>query len=333
MAEVSVIVPVYKAEKYLRRCVDSILAQTFTDFELILVDDGSPDTCGTICDEYAQKDSRVIVIHKENGGVSSARNAALDIARGECIAFADSDDVVSDEYLAELMRWKEFDYVTAGFSWQDKQGCWHVREFEEVSVSVDIIRTMPSKYLGKYYFGSPWATLMKRSVVENNMIRFDTSIHSGEDTLFIMDYLKCVSSVKTVRLCGYRYHYYPASLVNKVHRDFWKWKIVVEQSIVSFFHGVNKEEYGFLLNREFEVLTNLVAEYDQMGLADELFPIYKNPFFRSCTEYKSKNGSVLEKLFCYSMERDNYTLYKRWCGCLSVLTYVKTKLKRIPLNR
>ena len=82
MPEVSIIVPVYKVEPYLRRCVDSILAQTFTDFELILVDDGSPDNCPAICDEYAERDSRVRVIHKENGGVSSARNAGMEAAVG-----------------------------------------------------------------------------------------------------------------------------------------------------------------------------------------------------------------------------------------------------------
>ena len=90
MCEISIIVPVYKVEKYLRKCVDSILAQTFTDFEVILVDDGSPDNSGKICDEYAEKDNRVRVIHKENGGLSSARNAGIDVARGKYLGFVDS---------------------------------------------------------------------------------------------------------------------------------------------------------------------------------------------------------------------------------------------------
>lgn len=99
---ISCIVPVFKVEQFLQQCIDSILAQTFTDFELILVDDGSPDNSGKICDEYAKKDSRIIVIHKENGGVSSARNAGLDKAKGEWICFVDSDDLISPEYM-ELM--------------------------------------------------------------------------------------------------------------------------------------------------------------------------------------------------------------------------------------
>lgn len=104
MPAISVIVPVYKVEPWLRECVDSILGQTFRDLELILVDDGSPDNCPAICDEYACADSRVRVIHKENGGLSSARNAGLDIARGEYITFVDSDDWIAADMLETLYR-------------------------------------------------------------------------------------------------------------------------------------------------------------------------------------------------------------------------------------
>ena len=108
MALVSVIVPVYKVEPYLHRCVDSILAQTFTDFELILVDDGSPDRCGEICDEYAAKDSRIHVIHQKNGGISAARNAGIDWAfansDSEYLSFVDSDDWVHEKYLEMLYK-------------------------------------------------------------------------------------------------------------------------------------------------------------------------------------------------------------------------------------
>jgi glycosyltransferase involved in cell wall biosynthesis len=102
MPAISVIVPVYKVEKYIHRCVDSVLAQTFTDFELILIDDGSPDSCGAICDWYADKDNRVRVIHQENGGLSAARNAGLDVIEGRFVTFIDSDDYVYPKYLEYL---------------------------------------------------------------------------------------------------------------------------------------------------------------------------------------------------------------------------------------
>ena len=104
MPKISVIVPVYKVEAYLQECVDSILAQTFEDFELILVDDGSPDNCGAICDAYAGKDSRVKVIHQENQGLSGARNTGIEASKGEFLTFVDSDDMVSPQYLEVLIN-------------------------------------------------------------------------------------------------------------------------------------------------------------------------------------------------------------------------------------
>lgn len=101
---ISVIVPIYKVEPYLRRCLDSIVNQTYTNLEIILVDDGSPDGCPAICDEYAVKDSRIIVIHKENGGLSDARNAGLDICKGEYISFVDSDDWIASNFIEILLN-------------------------------------------------------------------------------------------------------------------------------------------------------------------------------------------------------------------------------------
>lgn len=124
MSTISVIVPVYKVEPYLRRCVDSILAQTFSDIEIILVDDGSPDDCGAICDEYAKKDDRVRVIHQENGGVSAARNAGIRAAGGEQICFVDGDDLIHPDfcsYLSALLNRTECDYAACEFSRFDNE--------------------------------------------------------------------------------------------------------------------------------------------------------------------------------------------------------------------
>lgn len=110
-AKISVIVPVYKVEPYLRACIDSILNQTFRDFELILIDDGSPDDCGAICDEYAQKDNRIVVLHQENGGLSSARNTGLDWvfanSNSEWVSFVDSDDLLAPTTLNHLIQYAE----------------------------------------------------------------------------------------------------------------------------------------------------------------------------------------------------------------------------------
>ena len=101
---VTVIVPVYKVEKYLSRCVESVLSQTYSRLEIILVDDGSPDRCGEMCDEYRNKDQRVVVIHKENGGLSSARNAGIQISHGEFLCFVDSDDYIQSDMIEQLLK-------------------------------------------------------------------------------------------------------------------------------------------------------------------------------------------------------------------------------------
>ena len=101
---ISVIIPVYKVEKYLCRCVDSVLEQTYTNMEIILVDDGSPDNCPVMCDEYARQDSRVKVIHQENAGLSGARNAGIDMAQGQWLAFVDSDDYLAADFLERLYQ-------------------------------------------------------------------------------------------------------------------------------------------------------------------------------------------------------------------------------------
>ncbi len=115
---ISIIVPVYNVEKYLRKCIDSIIYQTYQNIEIILVDDGSKDASGQICDEYAEKDARITVIHKENGGVSIARNRGLDIAMGQWILFVDADDILPTDalsYYAEIVTYYEVDMVLGSY--------------------------------------------------------------------------------------------------------------------------------------------------------------------------------------------------------------------------
>ena len=105
--KISVIIPVYKVEKYINQCIESVIDQTYDNLEIILIDDGSPDKCPQICDEYANKDKRIIVVHKKNGGLASSRNIGLDLASGDLISFVDSDDWIDREMFAEMVQLKE----------------------------------------------------------------------------------------------------------------------------------------------------------------------------------------------------------------------------------
>lgn len=192
MPEVSIIVPVYNVEKYLNQCVDSILNQTFADFELILVDDGSPDNCGVICDEYAVKDSRISVIHKKNGGVSSARNVGLDVATGKYIMFCDSDDWTEP-------FWVERMYQTAE---EHPDMCvvanmWSVTGEEEICKPIG--KTVESENAKTYYEVwengiSPYTPnkIYRRDIIESNQLRFDPSIKLSEDLAFNLEYHEIV---------------------------------------------------------------------------------------------------------------------------------------------
>lgn len=161
----SIIVPVYNVEKYIHRCIDSILNQTFEDFECILVDDSSPDSCGMICDQYAAKDDRIKVIHKENGGVSEARNVALEVARGEYICFVDSDDYVENDFLMKIQESiceKDADVIVFGYKVISKNA-----ESKIVYDSNLSNREIKEKFISDEYLALAWNKCYKKDLFEN----------------------------------------------------------------------------------------------------------------------------------------------------------------------
>lgn len=190
MATISIIVPVYNAATTLRECVDSILSQEFKDFELILVDDGSKDNSPTICDEYAAKDSRVQVFHKENGGVSAARNFGLDHAKGEWITFIDADDYITPEFFDGVLNHDE-DVLIKGYRKFDHSGDVAERKAEQMLMLSDFPDFL-SQYVTDSILRTPWTKFYKRSLIGN--LRFLTDMKIGEDAWFVFKYLaKCKS--------------------------------------------------------------------------------------------------------------------------------------------
>lgn len=327
MPQISVIVPVYNVEKYLHRCVDSILAQTFTDFELILVDDGSSDNSGIICDEYAGIHNNVKIIHQKNQGVSVARNVGLDIAEGEFIAFIDSDDTVDKTYLEILYQNGEFDFVTAGFNMQYSDCSWHKYEFPDITTDYRNVSSYPSKFMGKYYFGSPWAKLYKRKIIKENNIFFPLDIHSGEDTIFIFRYLKYVTIIKILPLSGYNYYFYETSLVHKKSNDILKWKIAIEHGVKEFFVPCNEDEEIWLHNRNFNVLVSQVKE-QYLFLKEDVYTFFNDEIFEDAIKYKRRYGSLIERLFIYTMSHKSFELYLNVCCIENFAKRVKNRIKR-----
>lgn len=207
MCRVSVIVPVYQVEKYLPRCIDSILAQTFEDFELILVNDGTKDDCPRIMQEYADRDGRIRQIHKENGGLSSARNAGLDIARGEYIAFVDSDDYVESDLLADAVAAADrdgaqlvlFNYRIVND--QGIQGPYLPMADETIDLETMGLADYFYRYWMPYRHGQEaWCRLYRRDVIEENGLRFAPNKEIfAEDTLFSAMYLMHVKTLSALK--------------------------------------------------------------------------------------------------------------------------------------
>ena len=191
--KVSIIVPVYNAQEYLKRCVDSILSQDYRDFELLLMDDGSKDASGEICDAYAQQDGRVRVVHKENTGVSDTRNQALELARGTFLQFLDSDDWIVPEATRLLVRSMEeynCDMVISDFYRVSGERLAQKGDIEEDKV---MSRQEFASYMienpADFYYGVLWNKMYRRSIIEEYHIRMDTSISWCEDFLFNLEYI------------------------------------------------------------------------------------------------------------------------------------------------
>ena len=192
--KVSVIIPVYNTEQYLSRCIESILNQSFSDFELLLVDDGSTDGSGAICDAYAEKDGRVRVFHKDNGGVGSARNFGMDNAKGEWLTFIDSDDYIEDDYFPEFFN-PEIDLYMRGFKIVGKNNS---NSLLPQIVKGQEFRDFLRENAHLVKFRTVWGCFFKRQLVFGNGICFETRFRLGEDTLFMMEYYRVCNSLQVL---------------------------------------------------------------------------------------------------------------------------------------
>ena len=246
MCFISIIIPVFNTEQYLSRCVDSLLSQSFTDYELLLIDDGSTDACGVLCDAYAGKDSRVRVFHKENGGVSSARNLGLDNARGEWVYFMDSDDELVPDGLQVLVDCisNEVDSVMGGII--------EIRENGEESavegratlslLKKRAILSLYSGYGSVYnYCGNMCIWLLRRSVISEHGLRFDPSIAIKEDTLFLMQFIcKSHGITRQTTTPIYRYYRRAGSAMGSVSDRFNPKYVDSFHALVKMKHEVNR---------------------------------------------------------------------------------------------
>lgn len=320
MPKVSVIVPVYKAEKYLHRCVDSIIGQTFTDWELLLIDDGSPDKSGEICEEYAKKDSRVRVFHKENGGVSSARNVGIDNANSEYVTFVDADDWIDDNNLSiciSAIETSNLDILQYSFKRIDDNG--YVFQVKEINTEV---LDLPH-YLEKGAFNMcVWGAYIKTSIIQQFGIRFDKNVKLAEDQMFVMEVMSQAQRLQAINLTYYNYYFNPDSATNNE-----KAVDMIQSSYrcIEFKHRYPLFEYRMddLVLFFSEKLLLRHCYKDVRNIMTELKPRHyrQRPWPSMCMAYISQYSARIGVFF-------GGLTYPAYCSFMKLLSTIKSNLSK-----
>lgn len=239
---ISIIIPVYKVEQVLRRCLDSIIAQTYTNFEAIIIDDGSPDNCGAICEEYAERDNRFRVFHKTNGGLPSARNQGLDkmSSHSKYVCFIDSDDYVKPTWLQDFIdNYRDEDILIQNSLWWKNDEILLERKLsfkgnEPLFERIKILATQNSLHV--------WNAMWKAEIIRKNSIRFP-DFQYWEDVGFYFIFCKYVKNINIIpngRLHCYNYNYFYPVSYRKYNDLNFKW-FEVKLHVVNLWTDLCKE--------------------------------------------------------------------------------------------
>ena len=249
---ISVVIPVYNCEKYLARCLDSVISQTYKELEIIVCDDGSPDNCPDICDEYALKDGRIKVIHKSNGGASSARNAGLAIATGEFVCFVDSDDFLPEDSIEKLhnaITESESQYasgICGSVNAQSRETNKEIIEFSKNPSGLLNVLSGNNAY-------SPYAKIYRLDIFNKNNIRYDEELKCSEDALMIRQYLKYCTRICLISDVVYHYNYdNDASLSKKGYQGYVSYfikKLNALDELVNILPITKEEKQVFITER------------------------------------------------------------------------------------
>lgn len=305
---ISIIIPVYNASEYIAKCVESIRKQSMKEWELILVDDGSSDSSGALCDKIAKNDDRIRVIHQENKGVSAARNAGLDAALGEFIMFVDADDWLEPDLCETLQKYmKKADVVISGFYCVTEKGK-QENLFNHNDLTISIGNQL-SLYFDELYeknlINSPWAKLYRKSLIGEQ--RFSEGTVLGEDLLFNLSYFRKCSEMAVIQFAGYDYNCLNAgSATRKFRQNDFRQVIFLYEQVKKFQQDIIGEEF-----------TGIAAErkccLNEINLLQLLF-------------YSSMDNKIKKTLTRSVLESQIFKYCAQRCGSLSFKYEIPRKL-------
>lgn len=291
--KISVIVPVYNVEQYLSHCIDTILAQTFTDFELLLIDDGSTDSSYSICKKYESKDKRVKVYKKTNGGVSSARNHGIENAKGIWITFIDSDDYIGHNYLFNLLSSindkDSYDIVLLkGLVKYDNI----TNFFTKAPLCISAEQLIESLCKENSLFLSCWGKLFKKEIIYNNNIRFTNNLSFCEDIIFCFEYFKYIKN--KILICNELLYYYRDVETSLTHKNVNYGQVLIASELLynEFIIYQSKFHNNHVIIKHFiTLLVDCVLRIGEQIFYDKTCSKDKrNNIIKSCKKY-SKNVS------------------------------------------
>lgn len=320
---ISIIVPVFNSELFLKRCIESLRAQKYKNIEILLIDDGSEDSSGMICDEYEKKDKRIRVIHKKNGGPSEARNVGIENSKGVFITFVDADDYVYSDFLIDLysdIKEKESDLVCSGYIDISNYGRYACTDFYRQGNRKKIVSD-----LLQGTGGVPWGKLYKTSIIKENNIRFDTRVIMSEDLLFLLDY---IYYIKTYTYSDGKYYVYNRLSDDGISRNIDSKYL---RSFEVFFEELNtkllragylKSEIDKIIYKRIEnIIDELLISSD--NLEEVFISLYDIPIFKSVIENSKGNTGIVE-----------WVREKKWCKiyvyvkCKKIKKYISIKIKK-----
>ncbi|MHA3047338.1 glycosyltransferase family 2 protein [Riemerella anatipestifer] len=329
---ISVIVPIYNVERYLSKCISSLINQTYDNYEIILVNDGSPDSCGEICDRFAKENDRIKVLHLENGGVCNARNQGMLLAKGDFFCFVDSDDWVEPHYIEDFAKGIEDEYTMVV-----QDACRDIdddsqRNFFGFDNDAFILKSDFAKMIDKNILyapgGYPWNKLYSRKIIFDHQLKFDPEIKLGDDEKWNLEYFKYVKKVVFSKRPNYHYIYNPNSISNQ-KRPF-------ERELLRYIFRV--DYYNFVLNNydkrneNLPILISFAEEFFRINIFDR---IYKGKLNRKERLDRLREISKLPKNYLFFLQSKlrfrnlDYTLLKKG----NILFMDLIKMVRLSLNR
>lgn len=302
MEFVSIICPVYNCEKYIEKCIQSVLNQTYENWELIIIDDGSTDGSGQVCDNYKNKYQNIKVVHQQNQGISKARNVGIELAIGKYIFFLDADDYLEEKFLQDFVNVDEkYDYVTIGYIQENLLN----GEREEKAA----LQTILSKNkLKKEYISENktlpltfvWGKRYKRKIINDNKIRFEEDVLLGEDIRFNLQYLECCELMLGLNKVNIVHTFDGKSAVTKYYKDRME-NIKDECQRLENFLKIGDRIYSIRYYYMQAVIAHYEKHYETGDITkkekkERLKRVYQDRYFRDAFPYILKNGTLDMKL-------------------------------------